>query len=310
MNVNCPMRRVFEAILFLVLLIGVSAAADAQEKITSHVILPHPAGSAPTDPSIQNLVWNKWDTTNFTILSIDEAQGKYLFENIEQMKKWALTRWGLPDIKFSAQCKVLCVPNKDLMKKLFRLENSQGEIRRNQDGSLSLTVLWLVLDGKPAEVIPPSLTMVCLAELEQSQRMRVPFWAVRGMSALNGTLPQIRNDLSALGGHLGKDDRMYFGTKLFAMTEDEWKKSDGELRMLYDRQAAALCLLLRKEFGQNNFHKFMSTNSSEQDLNNVYGFRGYDEFNRTFERYMLNLSRDIQGSRTPDDYLQILPPSE
>jgi hypothetical protein len=308
MIVNGLMQRVFEAIL-LIWVLGVASVASGQETLT-HVTLPHPAGSAPSDPSIQNLAWNKWDTANFTILSIDEAQGRYLFENIEQMKTWVLSRWGLPDVKFSAQCKVLCVPNKDLLKKLFRLDNSQGEVRRNQDGTLNMTVLWLVLDTKPAEVIPPALTQVCLSEFEQSQRLKFPLWTYRGMSILNGTLPQIRADFGSLGGRIDTDQRMFFGNKLFMLTEDEWRKSDVETKKLYDQQAGAMCLLLRKEFGQKNFHSFMSLQGSEQDLAKVYGFRGYSEFDSTYKRFMKNLSADVTSGRTPDAYLQISPSSE
>lgn len=284
------------------------SAAFGQSPV-SHYQLPQPYNQeAPSDPELKNLVWNKWDTENFTILSLDAGQGKYLHDNIEQMKAWVLARWGLPDVKFSAECRVLCVPNQQLMKKLFRLDQSHGEVRRNKDGKIELSVLWLVLDKKPAEVIPPSLTLVCLAELE-SRNLNVGYWAVRGMSVLNGTIPQIRSQLAPLNGVITSDDKMYFSQKLFTMTEEDWKKETVEKRHLFDQEAAALCLLLRKEFGQDNLLKYLSTGGGEQNFANVYGFQSFQVFDSTLKSYMTNLAQDVAQNRTPNSYLQISPPS-
>ena len=111
------MTRIFSVFCFLALVAG--GQAYGQQKV-SHYQLPVPAGqTAPTDPDLKNLVWNKWDTDNFTILSLDQSQGKYLHENIESMKTWILRRWGISEkLQFSAECKIMCVPTKELMKKL------------------------------------------------------------------------------------------------------------------------------------------------------------------------------------------------
>lgn len=284
------------------------SAAFGQDPV-SHYQLPQPYNQeAPSDPELKNLVWNKWDTENFTILSLDAGQGKYLHDNIEQMKTWVLSRWGLPDVKFSAECRVLCVPNQQLMKKLFRLDQSHGEVRRNKDGKIELSVLWLVLDKKPAEVIPPSLTLVCLAELE-SRNLKMDYWTVRGMSLLNGTLPQIRSELAPLSGVIAADNKIFFSQKLFATTEEDWKKLSVEQRRLFDQESAALCLLLRKEFGQDNLLKFISTGGGEQNFASVYGFQSFQVFDSTLKSYMTNLAQDVAQNRTPNSYLQISPPS-
>ena len=299
------MKSISTIILFFAM---VGVTYGQQQGPLSHYQLPQPYNqTAPSDPDLRNLVWNKWDTGNFTILSLDANQGKYLHANIEQMKKWVMTRWGFPDVKHSAECRVLCVPNKELMKKLFRLERSHGEVRRDKSGKITMSVLWLVLDQKPAEVIPPSLTLVCLAELE-NQGVKVGYWATRGMSVLNGSLPQVRSQLAALNANMASDQKVYFSQKLFSMTEEEWKKETPEKRLLFDREAAALCLLLRKEYGQANLHKFMQSGGGEQNFNQIYGFRGYQEFDATLRRYMTNLSNDVSQNRTPDSYLQISPP--
>ena len=38
------------------------------------------------DPLIKNLVWNRYITTNFTILSIDNDQGYWMKNNLEDIK--------------------------------------------------------------------------------------------------------------------------------------------------------------------------------------------------------------------------------
>lgn len=295
------MFRIFTTIWILMAMVSV-ALGDSP---VSHYQLPQPYNQqAPADPELANLVWNKWDTENFTILSLDAEQGKYLYENIEQMKKWVLSRWGFPDIKFASECRVLCVPNRNLMKKLFRLDRSHGEVRRDESGKIVMSVLWLVLDGKPAEVIPSALTMVAVSELE-NYGAKMGYWAIRGMSILNGTLPQIRQELAALNATVRSDQKMFFSDKLFSMTEQEWRDESLENRQLFDREAAALCLLLRKEFGQHNLHNFLKSGGGEQNFVQVYGFRGYQEFDATLRRYMAMLSQDVMQNRTPDDYLQI-----
>src|SRR5580698_5192926 len=100
--------------LFVLLLSFVGANATAQ----TEVILP--TGSASiTDPDLKGLQWNRYVAGNFTIMSINDAQGKWLAENIEKIKAWCITRWGFPDFKFSKECRVMCVPSHQLMKKLF-----------------------------------------------------------------------------------------------------------------------------------------------------------------------------------------------
>jgi len=256
---------------------------------------------------IKGLTWNKWETDNFIILSIDEKQGKYLFESVEKMKEWTLARWGLPELKFTNKCFICCVPNKTTMKKLFGIEKSKGEVIRNQDGSIKQSALWLVLNEKPAEIIPASLTMVTLKELETQRKIELSFWVHRGMSVLNGTVSQIKEELSSVRNVVQNDSAVFKSDAIFNMTEEEWLGESVENRDLFDKQAAMVCLLLRKELGQANLMKFVRTGSSEANLNRVYGFKGYSEFDSTLKRYMYHLANDITNNKTPNGYLQITP---
>lgn len=261
----------------------------------------------PTDPELQNLQWNRWTTENFTILSIDNNQGKWLHDNIEQIKAWCMTRWGFPDYKFTKECRIMCVPNKSLLKKLFNLEQASCEVRR-KDGVIEISAIWLVLDDKPARTIPVYLTQVCLAEFEAKHNVTIGWWAKRGMSHLNGTLPDIRSQLMSLGTVIGQDQPVYVSEKMFTMTEDDYYKEKVENRKIFDQQAVALCLLLRREFGEAKLQGFLrisSRNSAEDVLRIVYGFSGFGHFDSSYVRYMRDLTSDISQNKTPDSYLEI-----
>jgi len=299
------------AMLLLIFLFFLSASisrADDEEieKLISHLSLPMPTGmKVPSDPELKNLVWHKLSTKNFTILSLDPKHGQYLQQNIEKMKQWVLARWGLPDIDFTAECRVLCVPDKKLMKKLFNLETSVAEVRKDK-GKITLSVLWLVLDGNPAETVPTPLSVVCLNEFGQKYNFEMPLWAVRGMSYLNSTLFQIKTQLAAIDEYYKVNSQMYFSKALFSMTEEEWRKESVEKRLMFDREAVALCLLLRKEFGQRAFVEFLQAGPSiESNFSKTYGFKGFSEFDATLNRYMKHLSADVITNKTPNSYLQI-----
>lgn len=283
--------------------------AVAQDKTE----LVYPYGAVPpTDPELKNLQWNRYTTENFTILSIDDGQGKWLHQNMEQIRKWCLSRWGFPDFKFTKECRVFCVPNKQLMKKLFNLQESRFEIRR-KNGQIEITAMWLVLDDKPAKVIPTPLTQICLAEFEARYGTSVGFWAKRGMSMLNGTVPEIRGHIQQLSGMVLKDQPMFVSQKMFTMTEEEYFKEKAENQRIYDQQAVALCLMLRKEFGEAKLQGFLrisSKNNAEDVMRVVYGFQSFAHFDKSYFRYMRDLANDVNAGKTPDSYLEIVPVSK
>ena len=310
--------KIFTAIMLI--FCCVTANADepnveqrARPKVVTHIELPMPTGASnpTTDPSIKNLIWNRRTTKNFVILSLDDGQGEYLQKNIENMKDWATSRWGLPNVDFPNQgtepgCMILCVPTKELMKKLFRLERSHGEVRI-KEGDVAKRVLWIVLDGSPAEAVPSALTLVCLKQIEVNQKIKIGYWMQRGMAVLNSTIPQIRSRIVSLRTPLSKDSEMFFSKRLFVMSEEDYRKQKPELQDLFDSEAAALCLLFRKEFGQQNMLQFIKQGGKEAVLRDTYGFQNCDHLDITFKRYMYHLASDIAASKTPENYLQIAP---
>ena len=247
-------------------------------------------------------------TKNFTVLSLDEKQGEYLFQNLENIKKWTLTRWGLPDMNFSAECRVLCVPNKSTMKKLFRVDGSRVESREEGD-KIKLHVIWVVFDKRPTECLPSAMTMVCLTEFEKQHNVQVPFWARRGMAVLNLSMPQIQGTLKFMNEQVANKEKLYFSESLFGMDREKFLQADVETQKVYDAQATVLCLLFRKEFGQRNFLRFISRPSTEEHLRKVTGFNSFGDFDETLKRYTYYLSQDVVSGRTPREYLEVRPVS-
>lgn len=296
-------------ILAIALLFGLTASLGVVNADPPGVVYPVGAAEVPTDPELKNLQWNRYTSGNFTILSIDDGQGKWLASNLGKVKTWCITRWGFPDVEFSHECRIMCVPNKQLMKKLFGLEQSKSEVRR-KNGQIEMTVVWLVLDDKPAKTVPTFFTPVCMAEFEARHNVKMPFFAIRGMSLLNATVPEIRQQLGSLGQTIAKDSPVFISQKMCTMTEEDYNKLKVEDKKVFDTQAVALCLMLRKEFGEAKLQGFLrmaNRNTPEDVMRVVYRFRSFAHFDASYARYMRDLTNDIYRSKTPDSYLNIVP---
>jgi len=266
--------------------------------------LPVPSGVQPSvDPSIPKIAWNRWTTKNFTIHSIDFDQGEYLFHNIEQIKAWCLKRWGLPDIQFGSECRIFCAPNVEMMQKLFNINGSYGEVRE-VDGKITISYLWLILDGRPAEVVPSALTMICLKEFNSQFNLNLGWWLYRGMSVLNGNVSQIKRNVALAGAPktLAWKPSVH---DFFAITEAEWKKLTPENKQIFDAKAAVLCLFIRKEYGQKKFHYFLKYDNYEHDISDYMGFNKLPEFDGALTRFTGFLAEDVKRNTTPESYLQI-----
>lgn len=188
--------------------------------------------------------------------------------------------------------------------KLLNLNESRVESRPE------INAVWLLLDDKPSRTIPVPLTEVCLKEYEAKTGSTLPFWAHRGIARLNGTISDIRTDLVYLAPILKADQAMYWTDQLLTMTAADYAKEKPDDQLLFDRECEALCLMIRKEFGQTKFLEFAkscSANGPEKALQVVLGFKGYGQFDTAFKRYMKDLTSDLVKSVTPDSYLDIRP---
>ena len=257
---------------------------------------------------IEGKVWNRWTSENFTVLSLNDTQAQYLHKHLELVKTWIYGRWGFSDLSMVGECKIICVDDPVLFNKMFRLTNTKVEIRLGEEGKIKECIIFVLINDAPSHTIPMPLTEVCMSQFAERYNVKVGWWTFRGMSLLNGTLDQIKSSLSDLAPVVQSNQPTYFSKGLFDMTKDQYLAMDAERRRLYDHSAMVFCLLLRKEFGQDKFHNFLKESSDlgpSESLKKVLGFESQEEFDRTFKRYMLDITRDIKAGRTPNSYLQI-----
>lgn len=254
------------------------------------------------DPELKDLVWNRYVTKNFTILSIDNDQGKKLADAIESCKTSSLTRWGFPDVKFSKECRVFCVPNYSLLKKLFNLNASKVQFRKD------LNVIWTVLDVEYDKSILPAITQVSLSEYESVHNSSLPLWFKKGCSNLNNSLDDIKKNLKFFHDIAKKEQFSHTAEQMFSFSEDEFNKQSIDNKKTFENQAACLTLMFRKEFGEaklQGFLRMQGKNKPESVLKLVCGFDGFSQFDKKYVSYMKDLCGDISEDKTPDFYLQI-----
>jgi len=267
--------------------------------------------NATLPEELKDKQWNRWTSKNFVVCSIDDNQARYLNANLEKIKEWIFTRWGIDDFEFEAECRLLCVDDKNLYKKMFGIETSKVELK-TENGKKFFAV-FLLLDDKPAKTIPIPITQVCMTQFEKRYDMKLGWWAYRGMGQLNSSIIDIRKQLAELNAIIKADKPMYFSDALFNTTEEQYAKLSVEQQQLFDRNAMALTLLLRKEFGQGKFLQFLKETGKgkkpEAAMQSIYGFANFNQFDATFKRYMTDLTADVIGVNpkrvTPDAYLQI-----
>lgn len=257
---------------------------------------------------IKGKVWNRWTSDNFTVLNLNDVHAQYLHKHLELVKVWAVSRWGLYDAPFSAECKIIGVDDPNLFEKMFSIDRSKVEIRRDTNGKIQQSVIFVLTNDVPSRTIPIPLTEVCLAEFAQRYNVQLGLWAYRGMAVLNGDLEQIRENLLYLLPMIEGNSPIYFSEGLFKMTAEQYKTLSEDKRKLYDACSTMLCLMIRKEFGQDKFHWFLKKSSevnAEAAVVEVLEFNDCADFDRTFKRYIVDLMRDLRQGKTPDQYLQI-----
>ena len=285
------MKKIISCLLILFLIVHATG---------SDVIYP----TGVEDSEIKNLEWNRYVSGNFTILSIDNSQGKWLYDNINQLHAWSLAKWGFPLFDVSKEVRIFCVPNKSLFKKLFNLDKSKFEVRKD------LMVLWLVLDDNPSKTILPYLTELSLAEFELHYSVKIGWWFKRGVVQLNESVKDIKSHIVSFNEFFDKDKPIFISEKIFTMTEEEYNKLSVEHRKIFDIQSMFLCILLRKEFGEvklQGFLRISNQNDPQSVLNMVYGFSDYDQFDKKYVQFMLDLTSDVMKDRTPNSYLEFKP---
>lgn len=250
-----------------------------EEKVTqTQVQVQDSKPEIPDD--LKGLAWNKWTTKNFIIISIDKDQGLYLKNNIEKIKSWLITRWGLEDLNFSSECKIVCVTNKNLLKRIFKLENSRFEIRKNDNNEIDLSVVWFSLEDYKKDMPFLEIMKICLAEYELEKK--IPDFCNDGMSFLSQNYQDIKSQILE-----NKD--LLSGSFI-----------DKDQEKMSSVQSGVVCLMMRKEYGQENFLSFLKNKNIS-----CYGFDTEEKFDKTLTRFSKNLIEDLENNVTPKEYIEV-----
>lgn len=262
--------------LFFILIFATSTFA--QEKVPYPEQDPKLTTSQELPEDLKNLVWNKWSTKNFIILSIDKSQGEYLKNNLEKIKTNLLNSWGIKDVQFKTPCKIVCVPDEKLLKRIFRLEKPKIEMK---DDSCAI---WFYLKNK-SELPIYELMQICLFQLENNTNTKLPLFCKFGMSVLSEDLDFIRNKLANCSNNISMEE-------FLSKKEEYFEKHLAE--------SCLICLMLRKEFGQDNFLNFLHKGSFVE-----FGINDSKKLDEIINRYRENIINDLNNNKIPDDYLII-----
>lgn len=239
--------------------------------------VPQPAAKREPPPGLEGLVWNKWDTPNFIVISLDKGQGSSMRGEAESVRSSFLERWSVEPSK--RECKLVCVPDAVMLKRLFGLSEPRCEVRRSESGEPEAAI-WIDADRK--ETLP---SLVAQAELLSGDHR--PFVS-KGVPIIEGAAS-------------GARDALYAASELpLGSIVDGDEKADAAA---VAGNSVLLCLLLRKEFGREAFGRTVSAPEPWVPL----GFSSEEEFASTLSRYRANLLADMKSGRTPDGYLGVRP---
>jgi hypothetical protein len=242
---------------------------------------------------IKDLVWNKWDTKNFIILSLDYNQGIYLKNNIEKIKESIFEKWNFRNVEFTTECKVICVKNKGLLNKLFKIEEPRAEVRIDKEGKISLSALWFFLDENN-NFPEDKLAEVCFSYLEQDSNKKMSLFLKKGMSALSEDVGEIKDRL------LNENILNIDSNSLINVNIEIFEKLSQQDRDKFVNQSSSLILLFRKEYGRDNLNNYIDKNELGS-----FGIKNTKELNEIINRYNRYLLDDLKEGKVPSDYLKI-----
>lgn len=288
--------KILKTFLAFVLLLQI---VYSQEK----VIFPYGKQVSDEDKSkTESLQWNRYVSRNFTVLSIDDRQGEWLYKNLENMKSWSLTRWGFPDFDPTKEYRIFCVPLKKDLKKFFNLDEQRSEYRKD------VAVIWLSLDEKPSKSVSPYLTHILIKDFADKYSLKIDFWFMMAISELNSHPDYFKNNFSQIQNLIQAGKPLYGLNYLLNMNYDKYLKESPERQNLFCTQSSILLLMLRKEFGQQkliNYIKISKDNDFESCLKKIYNYDSIGDFEKKYMKYMFDLTKNIKENKVPENYFDI-----
>lgn len=258
--------------IFLILLLVFSAPALGDG-------LPYPETESVASKTTDGTVWNKWETENFVILSIDYGFGDRLRSSVESDRESVCLSWGVVPSPLPVKCKIVCVPSATMLAELFSIESPRCETRGGDKSVPKEIAIWL--DQGRSSCLRGFLLSVSLHD--------APLYLQRGTNALASR--ESSDDIASL------ENPSFDG---FFITSSALSDLDRDARFQFDRESAVLCLLARREFGSLLF----SSLSRGLSPDSAMGFPDEKSFAETARRYFSNLKADLQSGRIPRSYLE------
>lgn len=237
----------------------------------------------------ESLSWHRIITDNFLILSLNRKDGEFIAKNVELIKENFFKSWNYENITLSKHdntpvCMILCVPDDIILQKMFRVKSSYFE----------KNTIWISGGDKLLDNLKEFIPCILLHQYETKVNFKFNAWIVRSMINFNNKPAMVlKHNLIDL-----KPEEVH--TVINLSYEDFQKKSPLD-RQFFDGQAICLHLMVRKEFGKKAFYHFLKNGADYKSLE----FKSLDEFNKTYNRYIVNISNNIKSKITPDEYLNV-----
>jgi hypothetical protein len=263
---------------FFVALFLLVSAASAYE-----FPFPTPTAQRKAPPGLEGLFWNKWDTDHFSVLSIDKSYGNKVQSFIESERADILRRWSIRGSD-DFYCKLVCVKDKEMLKKMFSIDDPRCEVISRSDGTPEVAAIWI--DADRIGMLP---SLLLEAELSFDE---YPLYIKRGVPFFERPSPK---------------SSLEFASSTPCSSITDAKKSESLFKTnarSFDADSAILCLMARKEFGRLRFAEV--ARPGESDLPGILGFESQKDLDDTFARYRNNILQDVKDGKTPEDYLGVL----
>lgn len=260
--------------------------------------------SQEIDEELKNLQWNRYVNDNIVVLSIDDKQGRWLSNNVPKIISSCAKQWKIDEnlLGFSREFRIFCVPNKNLLEKLFGIDSSKVEVRRDANDAIEISVMWIILEELKSNDIAPFVLRPAFFEFGENN-FALPWWFVRSAEILSGSNDFKSNVLSCLF----EEVVLLESNKILETSYNEYSDMNLDDKNKFDLQALILTLMLRKELGIIKFKEFIKYKSPYEDvedrLKNIYGYKDIEEFQGKYLNFYRDFLDDFNSNKVPISYL-------